>query len=52
MTLHQFFKRESLLPKPDGPLSAIVPSKSIAAANKEVEKLLDLEPEASASVGK
>ena len=52
MTLYKFFKRESLLPKPDGPLSAIVPSRSISAANKEVEQLLDVELEVSVSVGK
>ena len=35
----------------DGPLSAIVPCKSIAA-NKKVEQLLNLEPEVRASVVK
>ena len=30
-----------ILPKPDGPLSSVVPSSSIAAANKEVKQVLD-----------
>ncbi len=31
-----------MLPKPDGPLSRLVPASSIAAANKEVKRVLDL----------
>ena len=40
MAVFKFFKCDSPLPKPDGPLSAVVPSTSIAAANREVEHLL------------
>ena len=43
MALFKFFKRDSPLPKPDGPLSAVVPSTSIAAANRKVEHLLKAE---------
>ncbi len=41
-----FIPAVSVLPKPDGPLSRIVPASSIAAANKEVKGVLDL-PKAS-----
>ncbi len=42
MALFKYFKPAlSLLPKPDGPLSFIVPSTSIELANKEVKHELD-----------
>ena len=38
MALYKYFQRvESVLPLPDGPLSAKVPASSIAAANKAVK---------------
>ena len=42
MALFRYFKRESnahcsSLPKPDGPLSDVVPAVSIVAANKEMK---------------
>ena len=36
MSLFKYFQTKSSLPKPDGPLSTVVPSSSIVAANKEV----------------
>ena len=41
MALLQYFKKSSLLPNPNGPLSERMPSSSIVSANKEVENLLD-----------
>ena len=44
MALYKYFApAKPSLPKPDGPLSAVVPSSSIAAANKEVTKVLEEE---------
>ena len=43
MWLLTFFKRESILPHPNGPLSQLVPSSSIAAANKAVKGILSPE---------
>lgn len=40
MALLKYFKKSSLLPNPEGPLSDQVPSKAILSANKEVEKLV------------
>ena len=43
MALFSYFQRvHSILPKPDGPLSTAVPVSTITAANKEVEKVLEL----------
>ena len=43
MALLRYFQRaDPLLPKPDGPLSTVVPSSSITAANKEVKQAPDL----------
>lgn len=36
-----YFQPSSTLPKPEGRLSTIVPSSSIAATNKEVKQILD-----------
>ncbi len=41
MALLKYFKKSSLLPNPNGPLSERMPSSSIVSANKEVENLLD-----------
>ena len=43
MALLRYFQQpaDPLLPKPDGPLSTVVPSSSITAANKEVKRVLD-----------
>ena len=41
MSLFKYFQTKSSLPKPDGPLSTVVPSSSIVAANKEVKQVLD-----------
>ena len=44
MALYKYFApAKPSLPKPDGPLSAVVPSSSIAAAKKEVTKVLEEE---------
>ena len=45
MALVKYFKKSSVLPNPDGPLSERMPSSSIALANKEVESLLDSDKE-------
>ena len=43
MVLFSYFQRvDSVLPKPDGPMSMIVPVSTITAANKEEEKVLEL----------
>ena len=41
MTLLKYFKKSSLLPNPNGPLSEQMPSSSIALANREVQNLLN-----------
>ena len=41
MSLLKYFQPSSALPKPEGRLSTVVPSSSIAAANKEVKQVLD-----------
>lgn len=41
MALYKYFQSTSMLPKPDGPLSVIIPSSTIAAANKEVKQVLN-----------
>ena len=45
MVLYKYFhpqeQNNCLLPKPDGPLSAVMPSSSILTANKEVKTILD-----------
>jgi hypothetical protein len=41
MSLFKYFQPSSTLPKPEGRLSTVVPSSSIAAANKEVKQVLD-----------
>jgi tellurite resistance protein len=40
MSLYNYFKPASVLPTPDGPLSKIVPSSSIRAANEAVQAIL------------
>ena len=40
--LNYFQPATSMLPKPDGPLSRVILTSSIAAANKELKKVLDL----------
>ena len=39
MALYKYFEKASVLPNPDGPLSARVPSSAIAEANKRVQTL-------------
>ena len=41
IALLKYFKKESVLPNPEGPLSDRLPSSSIAFANKEVKPLLE-----------
>ncbi len=41
MVLLKYFKKTSVLPNPNGPLSEHMHSSSITAANKEVQKVLD-----------
>ena len=43
MALLKYLQRTSTLPKPQGPLSRIMPSSSVAAANEEVKQVLDEE---------
>jgi len=43
MALLKYLQHTSALPKPQGPLSRVMPSSSIAAANKEVKRVLDEE---------
>jgi len=43
MALLKYLQRTSTLPKPQGPLSRIMPSSSVAAANEEVKRVLDEE---------
>ena len=45
MSILKYFKRESKLPNPAGPLSKVVPSEGIKAANKEVASCMNLTPE-------
>ena len=49
MALLKYFKKASVLPSPDGPLSEKMPSATIAAANKEVQKVLDSVEDGSTS---
>ena len=39
LSLYKFFKRESVLPKPSGALSRVIPSSCIEAANKTVKDI-------------
>ena len=48
MSLYNYFKPASVLPPPDGPLSKIVPSSSIQAANEAVQAIL---PDGTAAAG-
>ena len=41
MSLFKYFKRDSPLPSPSGPLSREIPSTAIVAANDEVSKVLE-----------
>ena len=41
MALLKYFKKNSVLPDPNGPLSRSLPSSSISAANKAVKPVLD-----------
>ncbi len=44
MTLYCYFERDdSVLPKPQGTLSTVVPASTIAAANEAVKTVLDSE---------
>ena len=45
MSILKYFKRESKLPNPAGPLSKVVPSERIKAANKEVVSCMKLTSE-------
>ena len=49
LSLYKFFKRESVLPNPSGPLSRIIPASCIEAANKTVKDIVVLEPMVSTS---
>ncbi len=42
MALFKYFQRsDSVLPKPEGPLSTVVPASGIKAANAEVKPVLE-----------
>ena len=43
MALLKYLQRTSTLPKPQKPLSRVMPSSSVAAANEEVKRVLDEE---------
>ena len=51
MSIEKYFKRsqEKILPSPHGSLSLSVPSRAIAAANKEVGRVLRQQSSASAT---
>lgn len=46
MALLKYFKKTSVLPNPNGPLSSHIPPPAIVSANKEVKPLLDGQPTA------
>ena len=52
MALLKYFKKASVLPNPNGPLSSHVPPSAIASANNEVKPLLEKEPTAHEGRGK
>lgn len=41
MSLHRYFKVSSKLPDPNGPLSQVVPSETIKAANKSISETVE-----------
>ena len=41
MALYKYFKKNSILPNLDGPLSTRVPPSAIAEANKKVQPLIE-----------
>ena len=47
MSLLKYFQPSPALPKPQGPLSKVMPSSSIAAANEEVKRVLEIEEKKS-----
>ena len=51
MALYKYFKKNSVLPNPDGPLSTRVPPSAIAEANKKVQPLIKTDS-ASKKTGK
>ena len=49
MALLKYFKKATVQPNPEGPLSDRMPSAAISAANKEVKELVVSECDASGS---
>ena len=49
LSLYKFFQRDSALLKPCGPLSKVIPSSCIEAANKTVKDIVSLESTVSMS---
>ncbi len=47
MALYKYFKKETVLPNPNGVLSATIPSSSIRLANKLVKPLLEKQDDQS-----
>ena len=43
MALLKYLQRTSTLPKPQGPMSGVMPSSRVAADNEEVKRVLDEE---------
>ena len=41
MSILKYFERDSAMPNPTGPLSKVVPSEGIKAANEEVSKVMN-----------
>ena len=52
MALYKYLKKTSVLPEPDNPLSTLVPSSAIAAANEKVQPLLTEASSTSKKTGK
>ncbi len=52
MALYKYFKKSSVLPNPEGPLSYQTPSSAIARANKEVKPLLVSNKDSNDAKGK
>ena len=41
MSIYKYFKKDTALPSPKGPLSAVVPPDAIRSMNREVEKVIE-----------
>ena len=41
MSIYKYFKKDTAIPSPKGPLSAVVPPDAIRSMNREVEKVIE-----------